>query len=595
MTDSTEKKSAGTKETVEQILVAFVLAFIFRCFVIEAFVIPTGSMAPTLLGAHVDYRCPDCGYRYAVNYSSSSRGETAVEPTVSVEVLDRTNNQRKLVERTLHVRCPNCGYRLPRTDPSDPKNQATGAPVKYGDRILVMKYLYLLHEPHRWDVVVFKADRGQQFDARATSFDQNYIKRLVGLPGDTLMLLDGDLYASNVDKPVAALLPEDFAVQVKPTNAQEAMWRIVYDNDYQPRGLPRDYQNAAGNRVELSEPKWSQPWVSSGAGWQNSGRTLSFSSTSSAPGTLQFDPSVAAEREPFTDWLGYAQTKYLREGNSQVDLFRTPTYEGPGPYAVSDVKLTAAYLRQSGTGPLRLRLTKRDDAFTLEISPTGVTLSQQAIDPQTGDPQTVDATTPAIVLARRDDLTSVGVGRPARIEFINADYRVSVRIDGMEVLATTPAQYKPNVAQLLREYQSNLRTPLPTISIEASNQVASLANVSLYRDVYYNNREGTSGRPIVSASPDNFPAGSRNSGLIRLEKDEFFVLGDNTLMSLDGRLWQSFIDFSKDEDLVAGAGRVPKRFMLGKAFFVYWPAAEPPAGFIPLRIVPDFAQMRFIR
>src|SRR5436853_2333228 len=57
------------KDTVESILVAFILAFVFRAFVVEAFVIPTGSMAPTLLGAHMRFRCPDCGYAWDVNYS----------------------------------------------------------------------------------------------------------------------------------------------------------------------------------------------------------------------------------------------------------------------------------------------------------------------------------------------------------------------------------------------------------------------------------------------------------------------------------------------------------------------------------------------
>src|SRR3954470_13036049 len=56
------------KETVEAILVAFILAFIFRGFVVEAFVIPTGSMAPTLLGAHMRFVCNDCGYRFDANY-----------------------------------------------------------------------------------------------------------------------------------------------------------------------------------------------------------------------------------------------------------------------------------------------------------------------------------------------------------------------------------------------------------------------------------------------------------------------------------------------------------------------------------------------
>src|SRR3569833_2611406 len=51
----------SVKETLESILVAFILAFIFRAFVVEAFVLPTGSMAPTLLGARTRFTCDDCG------------------------------------------------------------------------------------------------------------------------------------------------------------------------------------------------------------------------------------------------------------------------------------------------------------------------------------------------------------------------------------------------------------------------------------------------------------------------------------------------------------------------------------------------------
>src|SRR5215217_5827450 len=66
----------SVKETVESILVAFILAFIFRAFVVEAFVIPTGSMAPTLLGAHMRFRCADCGYPWTVNpFSDVARDE----------------------------------------------------------------------------------------------------------------------------------------------------------------------------------------------------------------------------------------------------------------------------------------------------------------------------------------------------------------------------------------------------------------------------------------------------------------------------------------------------------------------------------------
>src|SRR5271168_2726154 len=62
------QNATNVKETLESILVAFILAFIFRAFVVEAFVIPTGSMAPTLMGAHFSFVCPDCGYPFAVNF-----------------------------------------------------------------------------------------------------------------------------------------------------------------------------------------------------------------------------------------------------------------------------------------------------------------------------------------------------------------------------------------------------------------------------------------------------------------------------------------------------------------------------------------------
>ena len=55
------------KDTLEAIVVAFILAFVFRAYVVEAFVIPTGSMAPTLLGEHLDVVCQQCGYRFSVD------------------------------------------------------------------------------------------------------------------------------------------------------------------------------------------------------------------------------------------------------------------------------------------------------------------------------------------------------------------------------------------------------------------------------------------------------------------------------------------------------------------------------------------------
>src|SRR5215210_5478411 len=88
---------SSVKETIESILVAFILAFIFRAFVVEAFVIPTGSMAPTLLGAHLRFTCTDCGYRFEANYSSpnDTGGSDVYIPPVAEKA-------------TFTAHCPNC-------------------------------------------------------------------------------------------------------------------------------------------------------------------------------------------------------------------------------------------------------------------------------------------------------------------------------------------------------------------------------------------------------------------------------------------------------------------------------------------------------
>src|SRR2546430_1176608 len=61
------KKQDSARDFVEQIVVAFILAFLIRGFEAEAFVIPTGSMAPTLYGQHKEVTCPQCYEVFAVN------------------------------------------------------------------------------------------------------------------------------------------------------------------------------------------------------------------------------------------------------------------------------------------------------------------------------------------------------------------------------------------------------------------------------------------------------------------------------------------------------------------------------------------------
>src|SRR5947199_6202109 len=106
------RADGNVKETVESILVAFILAFIFRAFIVEAFVIPTGSMAPTLMGAHMQFRCPDCGYSFAAGFAAGNP-----EQDDAFFVPEQSS-------KTYSVMCPNCGIRLPRRLPDDADNDA---------------------------------------------------------------------------------------------------------------------------------------------------------------------------------------------------------------------------------------------------------------------------------------------------------------------------------------------------------------------------------------------------------------------------------------------------------------------------------------
>lgn len=187
-----KRKDRATEvaNTLEWLITAFILAFVFRAFVMEAFRIPTGSMADTLKGAHFRLCCPQCGYKYDYGFVPENYGL----PPDSIP---------RMSIRPVTTRCPNCGH-----------YQAAGGtmPIANGDRILVLKCIYQFYEPKRWDVVVFK---------NPTEPPINYIKRLVGCPGERIEIIDGDVYIEN-------------EIARKPAKVQEELWMPVYDNDYQP-------------------------------------------------------------------------------------------------------------------------------------------------------------------------------------------------------------------------------------------------------------------------------------------------------------------------------------------------------------------------
>ena len=67
--------------------------------------------------------------------------------------------------------------------------------LQVGDRVLVSRFIYRLHDPHRGDVIVFHppgtAERGaRRADRRRSVY---FIKRVIGLPGETVQGRDGQV------------------------------------------------------------------------------------------------------------------------------------------------------------------------------------------------------------------------------------------------------------------------------------------------------------------------------------------------------------------------------------------------------------------
>ncbi len=85
-----------------------------------------------------------------------------------------------------------------------------------------------------WDVVVFK---------NPAEPPVNYIKRLIALPGETVQIIDGDIYING-------------KIMRKPPKVQNELWMPVYNNDYQPVDPVIPAFGESGNLHQ-----WKQPFV----------------------------------------------------------------------------------------------------------------------------------------------------------------------------------------------------------------------------------------------------------------------------------------------------------------------------------------------
>jgi signal peptidase I len=487
----TSRDRAGeVANTFEWLITAFVLAFVFRAFAMEAFRIPTGSMAGTLKGAHFRLCCRQCGYAYDYGFVPKEYG------------FAQDKVPRGPV-RAPQTRCPSCGCYQ-----SGPR----GITVANGDRILVLKCLYQFVDPARWDVMVFK----NPLEPRI-----NYIKRLVGCPGETIEIIDGDIFV-------------DGLIARKPPRVQEELWMPVYDNDYRPARPQQGFFNGHS---------WRQPFVAEdGSSWRRDpGDPTRF---------LLEGPAGRLARLIYDDSLGN-------------DFRATYAYNDPRSYSsmpvCSDlmVRLCAEF---AAGGVVGVELSKYGRTYTARVESGGRMVLEAAVDGEHS------------LLAERR-IALVEPGKAVRLSFANVDRELVFEFGGQRLVYC--------LGRGLND-AGPLRPDLgPGVAVLGGGRI-SVSHISIFRDIHYTSERGPSGEI----------ARGGQSNPITLDRDEFFVLGDNSPNSRDSRWWERPGLGNGGRSIREGV--VPRDYLVGKAMFVYWPSWFRPAGALSFLFVPDVGQMRFI-
>lgn len=623
----TQDESFGRmiREVFESIAIALVLAFLFRTFLAEMFVIPTGSMAPTLFGQHKDVTCPECGAPYQVGVMEGNPADFAV--------------------------CPNCSALM---DFKAEEKKGSPNPNYSGDRILVGKYPYYFSTPKRWDVVVFLFPGGA---------NTNFIKRCVGLPGETIQIRGGDIYVKPPQSKLDALaksassakasdmtqmiekstekteeLPQSslenvpFRIARKPPEKILATMLPVYENDYQsPRlrkvsSLPRWHQM---NEVGIGQDTIPYtPWKE-----HEDGREFYFK---------------AARSDEMTGWLVYQNLVPTQEEWRQVEMGQKPAlkprlitdmtaynsqlrmpydsdFDGTvlpqipipssiyGLHWVKDLVVECTVdVRSLKTGEFQVGLARGSKTFWCKVNlATGQVSLEIPARPDFGEDvkkqQEYDSNNQnretAYVAKAQSPMNGTDI---YRFRFANVDDQLHVWVDGKVLKFDLPTAYTE--ADPAVPTENDLQTP---VQIGCKNCEVNLSKLNLYRDIYYvargrdNNNfmsdfiadNGYGGMQVYSPEIDFYSDPAQWEVFKRLRSVEFkleegserqyFMMGDNSTNSADCRCW-TYPDYDPRGNSYVMESYVPESLLVGEAYFVYWPHPWKPFW-------PNFGKFRKIK
>ncbi len=450
-----------------------------------------GSMAGTLLGVHRDVVCADCGYRFACDSNVRSPPVRAV--------------------------CPNCGYA---------GNDVQSYPDAAGDRVLVDRTAFTVRGPRRWEVVALRA---------VAPDDGLAVKRVVGLPGESIEIRQGDVYVDG--EIVRKNLAEQRALAVMVYDA-----RFVSAREPQAPARWRPEQADSGSRADQRVFRHAADPEHRGTDW-----------------LVYHHP----RRLPVTDLCGYNQSQPRREEDV---------------HAVTDLLLSLRVRCVAGRGELAIRLGDGSRGFEARLRFVEGRLAQWTVAGL--------QPAPGVLITRCTDNEPAahGDGPAARserlVEVSSVDRQFLLAVDGRTVAAISYQRFEPPAP------------PTCPTAIGANGIDVTVRDLRLYRDVYYTDRvKGDS--PIfadhrsaaapakIGTVPAVVRGGGRRPGRTLLGPEEYYVLGDNSPVSDDSRTWP-------------GRGAVDAKLLLGKPLVAIPAAVFSPWGTAHFQ-VPNLRAIRYIR
>ncbi len=453
---------------------------LFRTFLIEPSHVPTGSMAPHRLGVHLPLRCPECRFDFAVGIGQDGSPSRPI--------------------------CPNCGLR---TFPS-----LAGQPAQAGDRLWISKGDLALRSPRRWDEVVFYAP-GSPFTP--------HLKRIAGLPGEKVRIVDGDVFA-------------DGARVRKSRDVRQRMSVLVFDQDHPPpeRKRPDRWRFDVENPVPAySSTRWQLKRDAAGR-----------------QGFFLEPPEAPADRTGSMpmDWLNYRHFCPILGDYGPVRDFLA--YDGPDDgqgHVVGDLWFTARVAwspDQKTAAVLVFRLTNAETDIRVTFrGPISHTPGEDENYPVYLGTVSIDGET--VVTRRFEDrrtaLTFAKFPGGHDVEMSWVDHRFEFLVNGQPLFDPVEIDEKPP-----RRPDERFRDSPVGIGVRGSG--ASVQSFRLYRDIHYTNRLAT--EPVIGH-------GVRED--VELPADSYFVLGDDSAHSVDSRFFEAGPAVPKSALIgrPIGQGRVP--------------------------------------